>query len=47
MGGQLLRRILQTFYSEANVCVRVGGEFSEFCCGGESEAEVCDVNMVC
>ncbi len=28
VGGQLLKGI-QTFYREANACVRVGGEFSE------------------
>ncbi len=44
-GGQLLKAI-QAFYREANACVRVGGEFSEFGGGGGSEAGVCDVTMV-
>ncbi len=45
VGGQLLKEI-QDFYREANACVRVGGEFSEFCSGGGNEAGVCDVTMV-
>ncbi len=45
VGGQLLKGI-QAFYREANACVRVGGEFSEFCSGGGSEAGVCNVTMV-
>ncbi len=30
-------------FIEANECVRVEGEFSEFCGGGGCEAGVCDV----
>ncbi len=45
VGGQLLKGI-QSFYREANACVRVGGELSEFCSGGGSEAGVCNVTMV-
>ncbi len=39
VGGQLLKGV-QAFYREANACVRVGGEFSEFSRGGGREAGV-------
>ncbi len=45
VGGQLLNGI-QAFYREANACVRVGGEFSEFYRGSGSEAGVCDITSI-
>ncbi len=45
VGGQLMEGI-KAFYREANACVKVDGDLSEFCSWSGSEAGMCNVTMV-